>query len=687
MSKGNWTDLGRSKLESSGISVKLADSLGMREIASAATLHPSFEALPALVIPYHDLSGLPAKAHPRWPDFFRLRYLAKGTSFKDMATDKSQRYAQPPKTGVCAYFPKTENWQKIAGDTTQGITITEGELKSAAATDMGFPTIGLGGVWNFAVKREGAFMLPELEKIDWRQREVYICFDSDYAEKPGICNAMNYLAEELYERGAIPRVLLLPDVVEDGKTGLDDYFLVHDGDHFEGLLEQSEPIGLGRTLWQLNREVLYAEDPGLIVVEATGQKMSASQFKEHSRWSTASHPIKSINKNGDIMVAKEPAAPHWLKWPLRRSVRKVTYEPGEPRITSGNEFNQWPGWAVEPKPGDVKPFLDLLAFVFDGADKGALEWFLDWCAYPLQYPGTKMFSSVVVYGIVQGTGKSLIGYTLGEIYGENFREITDDDMELTYWAENKQFIMGDEISGNDNRQYANALKRLITQRKVTINIKFVPQYTVPDCINYYFTSQHADAFFVEDTDRRYFINEVIAEQPLPFKFYQDYKRWLWKEGGAAHLFAYLLNRKFVKNPGSGEVFDPAGPAFRTQAKERMTRSGKGDLSSWVDDLKQMPEQMLTIGQMQHTRDLFTSKELLDMFRNEYPENIKVSVGGMGKALSAAGFPQVDGGQPLKGPDGKQHRYFAVRNKATWRKADRKVCERNLTMQPMRKGSK
>jgi hypothetical protein len=685
--KGSWTELGKAKLESSGLTVKIAEELGMYEVPSAAQVEDHFDALPSIIIPYYDIAGKPARSHPNWPEFYRLRYLAKGNSFKDLATDKSQRYAQPPNTGVCAYFPKTENWATISKAPKQAVIFTEGEFKAAAACMAGFPTIGLGGVWNFMAKREGMFFLPELEKFNWRRRIAYICFDSDYAENPNICAAMMHLCGELEERGALVRILLLPDVYdeENKKTGLDDYFLFQDAEEFEVLLDEAEPLGFAKSLWKLNEEVIYVEDPGLIVVESTGQKMAPSQFKEHSRWATTSYPARSINKDGNLVVKKEQAAPAWIKWPMRRSASRVTFKPGQPKITDSGEYNQWPGWGCEPTTGDIKPFTDLLDYLFKDADKGAKEWFLDWLAYPVQNPGVKMFSSAVVHGVVQGTGKSLIGYTMGQIYGRNFKEITDEDLEggYTAWAENKQFVMGDEISGNDNRQFANMLKRLITQRSITINIKFVPQYDVPDCINYFFTSQHADAFFIEDTDRRYFIHEVTAEEPLPLEFYDRYDKWLWRDGGPGALFYWLMRRKFTKNPGTGQIFNPSAPAFKTRAKERMAMHSKGELSAWVSDLKQNADQLLRMGQLKHTRDLFTSKELMELYKVEYPE-AKITSVGMGRALSTAGFPQVDGGQSLKGPDGKQARYFAVRNVKHWRTSkDRKAMEKNIAMQPTR----
>lgn len=671
-----WTELGKAKLASSGLNTDLAKKLGMYELASARQLHESLKALPALVLPYAGLDGAAQQASKHLPDFFRVRYLAKGQDFASLATDDTQRYAQPPRTGVCAYFPTLIDWSIVATDTREDIFVTEGELKAAAGCVSGFNTLGLGGVWNFRMAQEGHFFLPALEEIKWARRNVYIVFDSDYVEKPAVCAAINRLGEELQERGALVNVIMLPEVLADAKTGLDDYFMHNTPEDFETLADTSQPITLSRALWRMNNEILYVEDPGLVVVNETGQKMSASQFKEHSRWAGDNTAEMSIGKEGNVVIKKVPAAPIWIRWPMRKAAKRVTYSPGQSRITEDNEFNQWEGWGCEPEKGNVRPFLKLVQHLFSNSEPEAMEWFLDWLAYPIKNPGTKMFSSVVVHGNEQGTGKSLIGYTMGRIYGrKNFKEITDEDLEggYTAWAENKQFIMGDDISGKDNRQHSNKLKRLITQRMMTINVKYIPQYDVPDCINYYFTSNHADAFFLEDKDRRYLVIEVSAE-PLSEDFYREYDKWLWGSGPKA-LFHWFQQRRVTKG------FNPAARAFRTQAKERMIRAGKGELSSWVDDLISAPAQFLTTGKLVHQRDLFTATELLSFFKSSYPD-AKASSVGLGRLLSNAGVPQVGGGMVVRNPKGEQGRYYALRNPAAWRKCkDRKKIEKELGKAP------
>jgi hypothetical protein len=69
---------------------------------------------------------------------------------------------------------------------------------------------------------------------------------------------------------------------------------------------------------------------------------------------------------------------------------------------------------------------------------------------------------------------------------------------------------------------------------------------------------------------------------------------------------------------------------------------------------------------------------MEMYKQNHPD-AKVSSVGLGRALANAGFPQVCDGQPIRGPDGRQGRFFAVRNVGKWRKASRKEAEKNVSL--------
>ena len=658
--------LAEAKLASSGLTWAQGIALGLEVLEPEATaaLSKSFKALPALKLPYFDpRTGQPLRPQPGWPPFYRLRYLKTATDFAAVAAAKPLRYTQPLESGVCAYFPRLPDldWKVILADPDIPLILTEGEFKAAKTCAEGFPTIGLGGVYNYRSAKLAVPFLPELEAVRWVKRHVYLIFDSDFRSNQLVCKALNDVAEVLFLRGAIVHLVALPDVVEGGKTGLDDFLVACPAAELGDLLhDRAQPLTLARAMWKLNERVCYVYDPGLVVVEATGQKMTPSQFKEHA-FAALDYAEQVVNKDGSVSMKPASAPAAWLKWPLRREVGKLTYAPGKDRFVLNGEvihnaLNTWPGWGCEPRRGDPKPFLQLVQHLFRGATLEAQQWFLRWCAYPLQYPGVKMFTSAVVYGLAHGTGKSLIGYTLGRIYGKNFVEIRQADLHNNFneWAENKQFVLGDDVTGSDKRQDADMLKKLITQRELRVNPKYIPSYVVPDCLNYLFTSNQPDAFFLEDTDRRFFIHEVTID-PLPEDFYMDYQLWL-ETGGAEAVFHHLQHLDL------GD-FNPAAPALRTAAKERMTEDTRSDLGSWVRRLKAAPDAVLRLGQAELPGDLFTNAQLLALY--DPTGKTRTTANGLGRELRRAGFRQVLDGVPVRHPDGGQDRYYVVRHHARW----------------------
>lgn len=661
-------ELYAAKLASSGLTLADAKKLGLEPLAATATakLSSVFKPLPAIKIPYFDVAGKPLSPHPRWPAFYRLRYLEVPV---DQFTQKDSvhKYMQPVDSGVCAYFPLNHPWAKTAADPEKPITITEGEFKAAKACKEGFATIGLGGVWSFKSTPTGRLFLPELEQINWIKRHVNIIFDSDVVTNPSICQAINALANELHQRGARPRTLILPAPDKDSKkVGLDDFLVANSAADLERLMAvEMRPLAISEGLWQFNNEFVFVRNPPMIINLQTRSKVTANDFV-NSLCANRSHPEQVVNKDGTISLKSVPTASAWVKWPLRNEVDKIVYAPGKPTVTN-NCLNSWPGWGVEPKRGDVKPFLQLLSHIFKGSEPEALPWFLQWCAYPLQYPGTKLFSSVVIHGTRQGTGKTLVGLSLGEIYGENFTEIKQSNLHGNFnaWAENKQFVLGDDVTGTDKRVDADMLKKMITQKELRVNTKYLPEYVVDDCINYIWTSNQPDAFFLEDTDRRFFIHEVTAP-PMEASWYVDYSLWL-KSGGAAAIFYYLKGYNV-------EGFNPAGHALRTKAKERMTEDVRSDLGSWVRRLLAAPEEVLRVGDIPLVHDLYTNKELLNLYDPE--GRTRTTGNGLGRELKRAGARQVLDGAVIKGPKG-QDRFYIVRSQERWSRATISDVQRHL----------
>ena len=254
-----------------------------------------------------------------------------------------------------------------------------------------------------------------------------------------------------------------------------------------------------------------------------------------------------------------------------------------------------------------------------------------------------MYTSAVLWGLRHGTGKSLIGYTLGKIYGKNFTEVDDEILRQSHneWAENKQFVMGDEISTGDKRTASDRMKTMITRQQLRLNPKYIPSYTVPDVINYYFTSNHPDSFFLEDDDRRFFIHEV-KQIPMPDAWYKKYEKWM----GANHmvgpgipaLFHHLLNLDMGDFMGTSR-------AMMTRAKQEMLSNCRSDLSSWVAALKEDPDGILRAAGHVVKHRLWRSEDLLSIYDPEGKG--KVTSNGMSRELARQGFTRAAEGMGIR----------------------------------------
>lgn len=640
------------KLAESGLDAADGKRLGMRALTAAQTakLDAAFQLLPSLLIPYTDAKG-------KATGLYRIRYLEKPTGFAAATKKGPQRYAQPTGTDPGIYFTPGHDWSSVLSS-ADPLHITEGELKAACACKHGFPTIGLGGVWSWKSARKGEAMLPALKAVSWKNRSVYVTFDSDAATNPQVAKAQAALCDALCDLGAQPYLVQLPPLQPGQKTGLDDLIVGAGPESYEEALQVATPYAAARDMWALNREVAYVRDPGIVVEIEGGLRMTPAAFISHA-YANRHYYEQTVRKDGSVALVKKPLAKGWLEWPQRAELARLTYSPGEPRITADGGYNFWRGWGCEPKKGDVSLWRQLLEFLFKG-DVEAMRWFERWCAYPLQHPGIKMYSTAVVWGVATGTGKSLVGYSLGRIYGDNFTEIDEDQLGGSFneWAQNKQFIMGDDVTSSQSRNLlADRIKSMITRENFRVNAKHLPTYVVPDRINYYFTSNHPDAFFVEDYDRRFFVHEVVGES-LDRSFYQRYDDWLRSGRMAPALFDHLLRLDL----GS---FDPRAPAHETQAKRLMVLDGKSDLGSWVARLKQDPDSALRVGDAAVRGDLFAAEELLRLYDPD--GRSRATANGMGRELKRSGFRLVNGGTTVRTPSGPR-RLYAVRNRERWAKA-------------------
>src|SRR5829696_5489564 len=104
------------------------------------------------------------------------------------------------------------------------LLITEGAKTGDAATSRGVCTVVLAGVWMWCVPKVKPYRLkPCFDHIRLEGREVFVAFDSDCMSKAGVQDALAALVAALEERGALVKVIYLPDAGDGSKQGIDDY--------------------------------------------------------------------------------------------------------------------------------------------------------------------------------------------------------------------------------------------------------------------------------------------------------------------------------------------------------------------------------------------------------------------------------------------------------------------------------
>lgn len=232
----------------------------------------------------------------------------------------------------------------------------------------------------------------------------------------------------------------------------------------------------------------------------------------------------------------------WAEHPDRKLVR-VTEVGFDPACTDKQiRCNLWGGWPTTPKAGKCEYLLDLLRYMCAGDSKpdDLYQWVLRWIAYPIQHPGAKMRSALVIHG-PQGTGKNMFFEAIMAIYGVYGRIIDQGALEdkFTDWASKKLFLIADEVvARSDLYHIKNKLKAFITGEWVRINLKNKAAYEERNHVNMVFLSNEAMPVVLEEDDRRHTV--IWTPEKLSRDFYAGVRSEI-DNGGIEALHDYLLH--------------------------------------------------------------------------------------------------------------------------------------------------
>lgn len=644
------------KLRSSCLTESHAKLLLLQPMTETAAIKAGVSpAWAGFLIPYFTPTG-------KLDKFWRYRFWPESRPSKGFASiatpAKPLRYVQAAGSELHVYMPPLTSspWKDLMADPVQPLIITEGELKAACACANGLTTLGLGGVFSWSSKKHAQPLLPILEEFVWKGRDVYICFDSDRAQKPLVQLAASRLAVALTARGALVRDVSLPAAVDGSKQGIDDFILAHGPAAFETLVMRAVPEEGSLNLYQLNEEVAFVWDgpgKGNVVRLADGELIKPKDFTGayYADWAHADYHINAKGEKGAPFIVAD--APRWLASKTRFTVHGRIYLPGQPQLTDGGAYNIWRDTGQPPIKGDTGPWDELIAHMFKNAPASDILWFKRWVAYPLIHPGTKMHSCVMIWSDLGGTGKNLLGEIIALMYGpSNTYEATSDELvgRFNHWAEGKQFVVGDEIKLEDKRQASNLMKNLITHHGRTIEKKGIDSYVVEDYANYYITSQELLAITQEQGARRTFIHHA-TETAIGGKRGEDIKAWA-VAGGAGHVRYYLEHELDM-----GDFSSKEAPPDTESFIDAIAYS-RSDVDTWAVAARADPDQYFLSRagkfnanyggtQPEHAYDVYTPVELLNMYTaangaEDNSGNRRVSLRALGIALDRAGFKKARG---------------------------------------------
>lgn len=296
----------------------------------------------------------------------------------------------------------------------------------------------------------------------------------------------------------------------------------------------------------------------------------ALQFCSQIAWDTETRQAYSIaglrNQYGNDEVRM------WMQSDKRRDVsaEQVVFDPSG---TCGPQcINLYGGLDVVPVPGNCQPIIELLYHLVD-QDEEVRDWLLDWIAYPLQNPGAKMPTSVIMHGD-EGSGKNLFWEIVQSIYGDYGSVVGQDQLEDKFndYLSRKLFIIGDEVlSRQEMRHLKGKLKAMISGKTIQINTKMMPVRTEANHVNLVFLSNEIQPNALDATDRRYC---VIWTPPKMEDAYYRAVVDCRDKGGKEAFYAMLMKRDL-------SAFLPYSPPPSTKAKGDLIDLGRPNPERWL----------------------------------------------------------------------------------------------------------
>jgi hypothetical protein len=343
-----------------------------------------------------------------------------------------------------------------------------------------------------------------------------------------------------------------------------------------------------------------------------------------------------------------------------RFADRVTYRPGNKSVLLTEDrgvtaFNTWsPGpihaglWDDIAACTEDSPWHQLLRHLLPNDYEREL--LIKWFASLLQRPGVKPNWHPLIGGD-QGIGKDSLLAPIVAALGRNARSISATDLErdTNPWADQVQLVIVQEMHNFERRSVQNRLKiyQAAPPEEIPINIKYVPEYWIPNVLGMVMMTNNRDAYALEKSDRRIFVlwsDAAPLDEALATRLYKWYAN-----GGTAQVARYLMDLDLAG-------FDTQGRAPFTEAKEEMRMASAHPVEAMVADSIENE-----VGPF--SKDLATLEEIRDWLRQELGQRQAMSPQYLSARLKMCDVVYL-GRSRVPGLPGR-HRIYCARRQDTY----------------------
>lgn len=248
-------------------------------------------------------------------------------------------------------------------------------------------------------------------------------------------------------------------------------------------------------------------------------------------------------------VGKQKLGEWWLSHPQQRRFRRVVFAP-PPQASHPEDYNTWQGFTVEPdanpNPGErCRRYLEHLCKVICDDQQDHFAFLLDVLALTVQRPGSPTGVAVVMRGD-PGAGKGTFVENFGRLFGAHYIQV-DKQTHVTgrfnQHLSGRIVLFADEAVWAGSKQDIGALRRLVTERTLTIERKYLDADNEPNCIHLFMATNEEWVWPASLRERRGFILDVqkhaFQDQAYFDALYQEWEQ----EGGAAAFLAFCQQRQ------------------------------------------------------------------------------------------------------------------------------------------------